>query len=124
MRSYAAFNHKDGNHRGIVSELESRGVEVVELMQPVDLLARLGDFVAFLEVKQPGSRARWTRTQLQFIANTRFPVGIVTSADEAWQVLTGGKALLTLGQKDRIQVFLMKTNDKFFTPKEIAEVLG
>lgn len=63
MRSYAAFHHKDANHKGIVQELERRGVEVAELMQPLDILAEYAGWTCFLEIKQPGSRAKFTRPQ-------------------------------------------------------------
>lgn len=124
MRSYAAFNHKDANHKEIADALRKQGVEVVEIMQPLDLLARYRGQTVFIEVKRPGSRAKWTRPQLQFIADTRFPVCVATDAAAAWQVMhTGCGALMQL-QKDRLAGFLLRNNERFFTPKEIADVLG
>lgn len=127
MRSYAAFNHRDANHKPIVSEMRQRGLVVEEILQPLDLLvwdpAGYGNAFTLMEIKMPGSRARWTRKQLEFIASTRLPVAIVTNIDEAYQA-AHWQVRLTQPQKDRLAGFLIRHSDKFFQPSEIEKVLA
>lgn len=124
MRSHAAFNHKDANHKEIADALRKQGVEVVEIMQPLDLLVRRYDIVSFVEIKRPGSNAKWTRPQLQFIASTAFNVIVATDAEAVMYFFRNHRGSVVQRQKDRLAGFLLRNNDKFFTPKEIAEVLG
>lgn len=125
MRSRAAFQHQDRNAAGIIAEIRKRGVEVEEIFQPLDLLAWLPNkFWGLVEIKMPGSQAKWTRKQIEFISRTRLPVTIVTNADEAMLFLKTGEGLTQAG-KDSLAAFLIKNSEKkFFTPAEIQKVLG
>lgn len=125
MRSRAAFQHQDRNAPDIISELLKRGAEVEEIFQPLDLLASLPTkFWGLLEIKMPGSQAKWTRKQIDFISRTRLPVAIVTNADEAMLFLKTGEGLAQAG-KDALAAFLIKNREKkFFTAAEINAVLS
>lgn len=53
MRRYTKTK-LDSNHRAICDELRSQGLEVIEIMEPVDTVMRFGSFVAFVELKPEG----------------------------------------------------------------------
>jgi hypothetical protein len=116
--NYRSLNHRDKNHSSITDELRRQGVEVIDILQPLDTLCRLHDFVAFIEFKVPGSDACYTRKQLQFIAGTQMPVAVATDATQAMRFLKTQEGL-TQANKDRLAGHLLKTTKQKFTPKEI-----
>lgn len=107
MRRATRHIKLDANHAGIVRELRRRGVEVVELFEPVDLFCRIGAAWAFCEIKVPGSRAAFTRAQLTWIAATRMPVIVATDADQVIERLRGG-GVVGQKQKDALAAFLLR----------------
>lgn len=113
----------DANHKEICSALRARGVEVVEIMQPVDAVCCWRGFVGFVEIKVPGSRANYTRPQLEFIAGTRAPVCIAKDAEGAMRFLETGEGL-TRRQKDALAAFLAAAPGKLFHPAAIERVLA
>lgn len=110
---------QDSNHRPIVQELEARGIEVVEVFEPLDLLVFKNGFTGWIEVKVPKSRAVYTRKQIKFIAETRMPVCIAQNAPDALEFVKTGQGL-TNGQKDALTQFLMRDDRKIFH-REIIE---
>ncbi len=122
MRNYLK-NKVDANQKDIVDDIRRMGGKVELLGDPVDLFGWLpGKFWGFIEVKMPGSKAKYTRIQLLWIANTQLPVAIVKSSDEAMDFLQTGHGL-TQKQKDAIAGFLLYNPAKFFTPSEIDPLL-
>lgn len=112
----------DANHKPIADELRRRGVEVLELLQPLDMLCQYRGFMGLVEAKIVGSRARYTRKQLQFIAGSRMSICIATDAEQAMQFLTEQRGL-DQDAKDRLAYYLMKTVKPLYVPSEIEKVL-
>lgn len=115
--------HLDTNHREIARELTGRGVEVVEVFQPLDLLCFWRGFIGWIEVKLPNSRAVYTRPQIKFIANTRMPVTIAQTAQDAWNFLTSGEGL-SQRQKDSLAAFLVQDDRKQWHREIIERALN
>jgi len=114
----------DANHRAVVSELRQRGIEVVEIMEPVDLVVAKNGFSGFLELKIEGSKANFTRTQLTFIAGTKIPVAIAKSVPDALRFLETGIGL-SQTQKDALAGILAKNPaQKLWTANTIERLLN
>lgn len=118
----------DANHKEICDFLKSHGIEVIDMSaagELPDLLIhnRSGE-TGFLEIKVEGSKAKWTRSQLNFIANTKLDVQIAKTTADALRYAEWiqGHALLIV-QKDRLAGFLATNADKFFQPSVIEKVL-
>lgn len=126
-RKYA--RKKDVNHTEIVKYLEVRGVWVFDAAAVGGItdciIHKRGQETAFLEIKRSGSGAKYTRSQLIFMAGTPAPVCIATDADTAYNFALDPKRFgLTQRQKDSIYSMLYKYPDrKFFTPAEIENCL-
>lgn len=123
MRRKTKYIKKDANHDAICEELRRQGVDIVELFDPVDAVARLGDFVAFLELKIEGHESRFTRPQLHFIANTKWPIAIIKNATEGLEVMRT-RATLTQNQKDALAGFLTRDKGKVWWPSKIERILN
>lgn len=118
---------RDGNHADVVEYLEAHGCEALDLSAfggAPDLLVRYGTEVpAFIEIKIPGPKANYTRTQLQFIRDKRrFDVAIVTSKESALDAIKN-RLFLTTVQRDRIAGLLLRSDKKLFTPAQVREAL-
>ena len=100
------------------------GYIVEELFDPLDLIVWGKDYRAvFCEVKLPTANAsKWTRVQLQFIARTKAPVMVVTSGEDA-VVKLRNQTILTDEQKWKVQDLLSRDDRKFFTEKDLRDVL-
>ena len=121
MRRYTKTK-LDSNHRAICDELRSQGLEVIEIMEPVDTVMRFGSFVAFVELK-PEGRGTYTRKQLKFLSETRCPAAIVKTARDA-RVFLQSRNGLTQKQQDAIAVFLLKTKADKWNSEQIDKVLA
>ena len=116
----------DNNHRYIVECLRKFGVEVIDLASAgnfPDLLVSYQGFGVFLEIKVPGSRSTYTVKQLSFIAKTRWPCAIVTSADEAFRILQNRGPVISQKQKDRLAGFCQTAKASKYHRAAIARVL-
>lgn len=120
-RGYA--KRQDKNHNVIRDYLKSHGVDVIEILKPLDLLCRhRSGYISFLEIKCP-PKDHCSRTQLAFIATTRFPVQFVRSEEEALLALET-QSQLTQTQKDGIQGLLLRNIGKDdFTSKQVREAM-
>lgn len=121
MRRYA--KKQDRNHTAIKQALEAKGVEVIEILKPLDLLCYYKGYTSFIEVKMAESGSRYTKTQLMFIALTRFPVAIVFNEAEAFDVM---KRMLALSQvqKNRIAEMIARQDKPLYTPLDVKKALG
>lgn len=112
----------DANHKEVAAHLRRVGVDVLELMKPLDLLCHRKGETAFVEVKIPGSAAKWTKTQLRFIADTKFNVLVAKSGDEASRKLRD-RQYLSQRHKDSIAALLALNGKDYYTPSEIGQIL-
>ena len=124
------MNHKkktDVNQSEIVKYLRAFGVWV----EVVSGAGRLTDLIvyksepAFLEVKVEGSKAVYTKIQLQFIADCKPPVGIVKTKEDALAFASNPRGLgLSQKQKDGLTGLILRNAGKQrFTPKEVSEAI-
>jgi len=117
----------DGNHNEVVDYLESNGVAVLDcsrMGEIPDLLCQYrNEVAAFLEVKMPGSQAKWTRSQLLWLSNTRFSVGIVKSGENALETLVN-RIFLSRRQKDSIASMLIMDKRDNYTPAMVEKHLA
>lgn len=117
---------RDANHAPIVEHLEAHGCEVRDCSREgtiPDLLVRYKtECPAFIEIKRPGSQAKWTRDQLQFIANTRFDVAVAKDGNAALYAMKE-RQFLTRQQKDKLAGYLIQVEKDIYTPKEIERVI-
>lgn len=120
-------NKRDGNHSEIQSFLEANGCEVLDCSKVgnvPDLLVKYRNEIAcWLELKVPGSKAKWTRPQLTYISGTRFDVAIAKDQQGAIYAIRT-REFLSQKQKDNLAGYLLKVEKDFYTPKEIEKVLG
>lgn len=112
---------RDANHKAVADHLRAYGVEVNEVLDPLDLLCEYKGFVGFCEVKVNG-KSTYTRTQLDFIANTKIPVAIVKDGGEAMRFLKT-KQGLAQKQKDALAGFLAITEGNKWHNAAIERVL-
>lgn len=113
----------DANHRAVVADLKKMGVKVQEILEPVDLFCAVGSTCwAFVELKIAGSRATFTRKQLQWMSETPMRVLIAYSADDVQEKLLNEK-YLTQRQKDGIAALLAREDRDQFHPAAIRRAL-
>src|SRR5436190_8232098 len=108
---------RDANHGGIVLELVTHGVEVVDLSgvgKLPDLMTRFDGVARFIEIKS-GSRALYTFAQLEFIGSTKFPVRFVMNAQDAVSFAKYGNGALTPIEKERLLAMVIIGGDKLYT---------
>lgn len=123
MRRATVSISLDANHRSIVAELRSLGVEVVEIMEPVDILLEYRGRVMFVELKTESRNARYLRSQLTFLSQTRCPATIAKTASEAFEAVRTGIGL-SQKQKDALAGFLARETANRWGPAPIEKVLG
>jgi hypothetical protein len=129
-------NQRDGNHSDIVTHLEAHGVTVTDCSaqgELPDLLTLYSPFkkmdygrAGWVEVKMLRD-AKFTWKQLNWIANTKWPVIIATDKDAALDFAKFGHGALHQSQKDNLAVELGKVTDrkkKLFTPGQVKAMLG
>lgn len=117
-------NKRDTSHKQIAAELRQRGVEVIEILQPLDILAAYRGYVSFIEVKMPKKDApRFTRRQLDFIAGSRVPMCFAVTSDEAFESLRTQQGL-TSRQRQGIERMLLREDKKLFTANDIERAMN
>lgn len=121
MNRYA--KSRDTNHKDVADYLRKVGVDVTEIFDPLDLLCHWRGFTALVEVKKPGSRATYTRTQLRYIALTPIPVFIAKTGKEAFEFMQTRKGL-TPRQQDAIAAFLTRETASKWHPAAIERLLN
>lgn len=122
MRRATRHIHLDKNHKAICDELRNLGVEVVEIMEPVDIFAFYKNFGGFIEIK-PEGRGTYRRKQLKFLSETRVPCAIARTASEAMKFLESGKGLSAM-QKDKLAGFLVLNKGDKWNAEMIERVLS
>jgi hypothetical protein len=117
---------RDGNHFEVRDHLRRVGCDVEDLSvvgkYPDLLVTRKGE-VCFIEVKIPGSAAKWTAKQLRWVADTKFNVLVAKDGFEASKKLRD-RRYLTQKQKDMLAALLAINGKDFYTPKEIEPILA
>lgn len=116
-------NNYDGNHKQIVSEVRQQGVEVIEIMKPVDIIVGRRGFTGFVEIKTKSRKANIRRSQVEFMAETTRAVAFAKDADEVMRFVQTGNGL-TLDQKRRLAVFLQYDDRDRWHPRLIEDVLA
>lgn len=103
-------------------DVEKQGVEVVTILEPVDTLMRLGDYLSLCEIKVEGHGGKFKRSQLKFIASSKMPLFIARNAPEALHKL---KTRESIGQKQRdaIAGLLLRDDADEFRPGPIHRIL-
>jgi len=114
--------NSDQNHIPIRNHLKAHGVEVEDILKPLDLLCELHGYVSFIEVKRDDDRRHYTRKQLEFIANTRFNVAFARTGDEALYAMKT-RTSLTQTQKDGIAGLLLRNAKTDFKVSDLREIL-
>ena len=124
MRRATRKIHLDGNHKAVVAELRGRGIEVVEILEPVDILLRSRDgYISFCEIKPEDGNTTYRRTQLSFMAGTKYPLFIARSGQEAMEKLERRESL-SQGQKDAIAGFLALNKGEKWNHQKIERLLN
>lgn len=77
----------DMNQQEIIDALKEIGCSVVPIGMPVDLLVGYRARNLLIEVKRPGEKPR-TQTQKDFLSDWRGQVRVVTTAEEAIELVT------------------------------------
>jgi hypothetical protein len=125
MSSYSRAT--DANHTAVKGHLQRIGYEVLDLSRfgtyPDLLVKKAGGDSVFVEVKIPGSRARWQGRQLRFIASTRFNVIVAYSGDDAALKLRE-RRYLTQPQKNALAGLLAFEPRDYYQPSRIDELLS
>ena len=121
--------HRDGNHAEIVKHLRSKGVEVIECFQPLDLLVYNQNKAAlWLEIKTGSRSQNFTRKQLDFISLTTMTVHCITTKAEAVEAARHPLRPLTRiteQMKLRLVLWLLRNPDKqYFNVKEVEKILN
>ncbi len=127
-------NQRDGNHSEIAQHLEDHGVIVTDCSANgtlPDLLTLYSPFTkqdygrsGWIECKML-KNARFTYTQLHWIAHTKWPVTIATTKEAALDFAKYGEGALTQQQKDSLAVALSKVEDKkkLWTPGQVQKAI-
>lgn len=113
---------RDANHKEVMGHLRRCGVDVIEILKPLDLLCHRQSVTSFVEVKLPGSAAKWTAVQLRFISETRFNVIVAKSGESALESIRN-RRFVSQAQKDCLAALLCLEPKKVYTPKEIDVIL-
>ncbi len=112
----------DANHVQVCREARKQGVNIIELLNPLDTLCRTPDgYISFIEIKTDDPT--WTRDQLKFISSTPFPVAIATTADELVRAMREKRCLSQM-QKDQLAGFLEINKGDQWRLTEIARLLN
>ena len=119
MPRFRRVQKLDANHIQVCTEARQQGVDVVEILKPVDAIAHLAGYVSFIEIK---SQKVFTREQLKFISETRFPVAVVRSGSELVDVMRNKKAL-SQKQKDEVSAFLLREKADKWNRIELDQML-
>ena len=114
---------RDRNHAAIAEHLRKCGVEVRELMKPLDMLCHRGDVTAWVEAKMPGSQAKWTDTQLRFVASTKMHVIVAKSGEQAMRDIRD-RRFVSQRAKDRIAALIALEPRKIYTPEIVERCLA
>lgn len=117
---------KDANHNPIVEHLERNGVEVLDcaaIGNVPDILVYYNGRSGWIEIKVEGSRARFEKPQLKWIAATRFPVRIVTNKDDALVFAQTHAGQLTESQKYRLGVLVAQTTADQVSVSEVDKII-
>ena len=120
-------SHKDANHKEIVEHLLAHGTWVHDASAAGTITDLIVDKngIGFLEIKISGSKAKWYRTQLTFMAFCPAPVGIAKDKESALEFARNpADKGLTAKQKQNLAVFLQFNPAKYFQPSEIEKVLN
>lgn len=124
MRRATRKIHLDKNHHTVVSELRGHGIEVIEVLEPCDLILRSRDgYISFCEVKPEDGNTTYRRTQLSFMAATKYPIFIARTGREAMQKLER-RETLSQGQKDALAGFLALNPAVKFNHQKIERILN
>ena len=126
---------RDANHAEVVDHLRAYGVDVTDMSAVgtlPDILVAYGTrdgrfgFAGWIEIKVPGPKANFTWRQLKWISDTRYPIAIVTTKEQALSFATSlGDGGLTQKQKDALAVFCMQNDRKaIFTATQIFRVIA
>ena len=116
--------HLDGNHKAVVQDLRDHGIEVVEILEPVDILLRSRDgYISFCEIKPEDGNTTYRRTQLTFMAGTKYPLFIAKTGLEARQKLER-RETLSQSQKDALAGFLALNKDEKWNHQKIERLLN
>lgn len=86
MKRLAYAKRRDANEPEIVNALKSIGCAVHRMDDPVDLLVGYRGKAHLIEVKTP--RGSLTDSQIEFIADWPGDVHVVTTAEQAIEVVT------------------------------------
>ena len=122
--SFKRHRHNlDANHKPIVSELRKRGVEVIEIMKPVDICLHHRGWTGFGEIKTEGADRSIELSQVEFMAFTNAPVAFIRSTDEAMEFVKNRQGL-SAKQKSYLMMMLAKWRKKQYTPRQIELTLA
>ena len=119
----------DANQAEIVRYLQAAGVTVEDLSAvgrlPDLLLCNRAGVLSFAEIKIEGSRAVYTRTQIDWVSRTNAPVAIVKTKEAALDFANNPKLYgLTARQKNGLTSLLLRNPGKQrFTPSEVSAAL-
>ena len=112
----------DKNHVLVRNHLKAHGVEVIDILKPLDLLCNYQGDTFFVEVKADDKKEMYTRVQLQFIATTRFDVIFAKTEAEALLAVKT-RLYLTETQKNAISGLLLRNTKDYFTSKDLRDIL-
>jgi hypothetical protein len=114
----------DKNHKQIVDDLRGQGVEVVEIMEPVDVILRDRDgYVSFCEIKVEGQEGQFMRSQIKFLSETKCPAFVARNADEALHKLKSRSTLSQKAKDELAAVLIKKPDSEKFSPGPIHRIL-
>jgi hypothetical protein len=112
----------DANHTQVCTEARQQGIDVVELLQPLDTVCHLAGYVSFVEIKGDKS-THFTRPQLKFMSETRFPVVIVRTASELVEAMRT-RICLSKMQKDALAGFLAVNKADKWNGEQVTRLLN
>ena len=117
---------KDEHHAATVDYLRRHGFDVVDFGSVgtvPDLLVTKAGIVSFIELKVPGSGAKWYARQLRWIADTKFNVAVAKSPEDALAAVRD-RRFLSQRTKDGIAALLAVQYRESYTPKQIEALMG
>ena len=115
----------DANHLAIADHLREQGIEVENMAgsgRVPDMVCYHDGAMCWLEVKVDVASSRWTQKQLWFIAQTKMPVAVAKTKEQALEYVTK-RRYVTQKQKDTIAVLLMKYPKDLYQAKDIDKIL-
>lgn len=123
-RRASIHDKRDANQAAIVTECRQRGIEVIEIGMPVDLIVVRGRFVGFVEIKVPGNKASIQQSQVAFMAMTAAPVAFAESADDILRFINTGIGISQSQKNTLAGLLYTNPHKRAFTKKQVAEVIG